>query len=137
MNTTYESRYPELAYECGVGWDELIDKCVDKMLKADPTVNFMQIKEKFGGLRIYYSHSGKVENLLDDYVADAEDEAERTCMLCGSQFLVRPRIDSGDVRISCRKCEENKKAGLSYYGRLGWMSKEDYDEYCKKYYADK
>ena len=136
MENTYESRYPDLAYECGAGWDELIDKCVDKMLKADPTVNFLQIKEKFGGLRIYYSHSGNVGNLLDDYIADAEDEAEKTCMLCGSTDYVA-LLNDGWLRTVCKQCEKNKEAGLFYYGRLGWMNKEDYDEYCKKYYADK
>ena len=128
MENTYESRYPHLAYECGGGWDELIDKCVDKMLKADPTVNFLQIKEKFGGLRIYYSHSGNVESLLDDYVADAEDEAEKTCMLCGSTTNVR-RTAEGWIRTECTLCNEKRTAGLFYYGRkLGWLSREDYKE---------
>lgn len=126
METTYESRYPDLAYECGAGWDELIDRCVDKMLRVDPDVNFLQIKEKFGGLRIYFSHSGKVGNLLDDYVADAEDEAEKTCMICGSTTYV-VRTTEGWIRTECTSCKEKREAGLFYYGRgTGWMSREDY-----------
>lgn len=126
METTYESRYPDIPYECGGGWDELIDKCVDRMLKADPTVTFLQIKEKFGGLRVYYSHSGNAANLLDDYIADAEDEADRTCMTCGSTDMVSKQYQ-GWVRTICDHCEKQREAGRRYYGRnIGWLTSEEY-----------
>lgn len=108
METTYESRYPELAYECSLGWYELIDNCVDKMVKADPDVVFHQIKEKFAGLRIYYSTSGVADNLLEDYVAQAEDLAEKTCEFCGSTHKVSLKVRNFWYRTLCGECSTDE-----------------------------
>lgn len=102
METNYVSRYPEIPYESGPGWDKLIDETLDKIFEIDPTIEIFQIKEKFGGLRIYL-------NTLDyrpefDEVIDAADLiAQKTCLLCGAKpaRMVAPH---GWYRPACWTC---------------------------------
>lgn len=105
MENTYESRYPEIPYECRDGWTRLIDNCLDKMFAVDPDITIDQVKEKFGGLRIYYTSFSDSYNLLDDFVSDAEDEADVTCEVCGSKSSVRLDVSYGWYSTVCRVCK--------------------------------
>ena len=65
-------------------------------------VHFLQIKEKFGGLRLYYSGG-------DSYIAKLVDEAERksyeTCECCGSMnSTVKMRDVHGWMYTGCSEC---------------------------------
>lgn len=78
----------EIPYECGGGWTKLIDRAVERLFEADPDIAIDQVKEKFGGLRLYFSASNWDDELLshrlDKIVRDAEDEADNTCEQCGA-----------------------------------------------------
>jgi hypothetical protein len=81
--------YPEpYGLECGDGWKDIIERTHEKLVYIDPNYTIFQIKEKFGGLRYYYStlfeHDGIEQNIMDDIVRAAEYEASRTCELCGA-----------------------------------------------------
>ena len=90
--------------ECGAGWNKLISKTVRKLREMDPGVKFMQIKEKFGGLRMYIG-SGTTE--MHELCNKAEDESLITCEICGE-----PGKERGGhwIRTLCDACEEERNA---------------------------
>lgn len=71
--------------ECEKGWHPLIWKYCEKITRIEPNVVFMQIKEKFAGLRIYCAGSEDAENMdiVHDLCELAEQESYRTCERCG------------------------------------------------------
>jgi hypothetical protein len=94
QNDFYE-KYPSLfshdnkiSLECGNGWYALLDGLCftisqhQSKLDEANRIKLKQIKEKFGGLRVYYDGG-------DNYIAGAVDMAEKmsyyTCEVCGNQ----------------------------------------------------
>lgn len=73
--------------DVGPGWTQIVSDCVDALLEADPKTEFLQIKEKFGGLRIYAQPSNW------DIIAPFMNEASRTCEETGEPGVLR-----GDLR---------------------------------------
>lgn len=58
----YESLIPYVhfdrsgyALECGPGWLQIVLECHAKLLEIDPDYKILQIKQKFNGLRYYFS----------------------------------------------------------------------------------
>ena len=66
---------------CGDGWFEIIRKACKRIMDSNPPEDFRfgQVKEKFGGLRIYpeihYDPAAKI-------IEEAEVEASNTCEWC-------------------------------------------------------
>ena len=86
-------RYPEFfssaplrEIACLPGWLDLIDELCGTLktyLKAHPEVpevRVRQVKEKFGGLRFYYSGG---DTACREVVAAAEQRSLSTCEVCG------------------------------------------------------
>ena len=67
------------AKDVGPGWSPIVNEVVGVIEEKGGFI--MQVKEKFGGLRIY-SHGGDYD-AIDTVVKLAEAEAERTCEVCG------------------------------------------------------
>ena len=67
-------------YECDKGWHHLIEETIAKIKEIDPDIQFTQIKEKFGGLRIYV---GRASEETYDVIAEAEQKSYKTCEVCG------------------------------------------------------
>jgi len=72
----------------GDGWYNLIDRTCQKILdyckdKNIEVPQFDQVKEKFGGLRMYFND--KVGGDIHDIVSEAEDESFRTCEESGRE----------------------------------------------------
>jgi len=76
-------------FECGNGWTELllefanaVANTISKLpMEQGTKIVCLQIKEKFGGIRIYYS---PVHPSIDNAVWVAEGKSMRTCEKCGS-----------------------------------------------------
>jgi hypothetical protein len=68
-----------------------------------PHVEVQQVKEKFGGLRFYFSGG---DERIDGMVLMAEAIAERTCEVCGKPG--RPR-EGGWIRTLCDEHAEGRK----------------------------
>jgi len=75
--------------ECGDGWYNLIYDCckeIDKLYKRRNKdinkIQIYQIKEKYGGLRIYL---GNYIEGTDEIVNKYEDESMKVCEICGGQ----------------------------------------------------
>lgn len=94
-------------WECGIGWRKLYQPIVDDIkqlnigLPEDEKIRILQIKEKFGGLRIYLNYYPAI-------VRDRIDEAERlsygTCEQCGATENTGLLYYAGWIYNCCRDC---------------------------------
>jgi len=107
-DTLYE-KYPDLfaniGIECNMGWYDIISsvcyriKQHEKNKKSDYyPVTFDQIKEKYGGLRVYYSGG---DDYVDGVIDMAEEMSYKTCERCG--FPGSPNRQ-GWMMTLCDKC---------------------------------
>lgn len=107
--------------ECGSGWKPLIRKCLEVYEKHGAKV--AQIKEKFGGLRIYFdlpddlSDRDDVWKICWEAEKEAEDASFKICEDCGSAGVIRNV--SGWLRTLCDpchvRCEEERKRRVAEY----------------------
>jgi hypothetical protein len=90
-------------FECGDGWYNILDNLfanIKRELECNPIKDFyiIQVKEKFGSLRVYTSYSTeRIEQLIDW----AEETSLETCENCGREAEVDY---SGWVKVLCPKC---------------------------------
>ena len=99
-------------FSCGDGWFNILDQLMgniqhhidwkNKNSEVVPQVTLDQVKEKFGGLRFYYTGG---DEHIRGLVSMAESMSEVTCEVCGS-----PGKRDGNGWISTR-CEEHKLKG--------------------------
>jgi len=79
-----------MSADVGNGWDHIVDPLIAEAKRLGATIH--QIKEKFGGLRFYYSFNEQVN--ITDYetkqrqsfrsmVVNAEHASMKTCEECG------------------------------------------------------
>ncbi|KAF7364777.1 hypothetical protein MVEN_00347600 [Mycena venus] len=91
----------ELGCSCDIddGWEPLLRRlCVD--IHHEKTLHFMQIKEKFGGLRAYTNGcSDEVMKRVDA----AEEESFWTCERCGKDGQLAS-ANSGWLFTTCQDC---------------------------------
>lgn len=100
--------------ECGEGWYDLIDRACEQIewvlraVNSTPqnkgSVEFEQIKEKFGTLRLYYSTKNLNEterDIIDSITSYAEHVSSYTCEECGTT-LARTSV-GGWLRTMCDK----------------------------------
>ena len=92
--------------ECNKGWYPLLDPIYDFVSWYNSThlehIEFLQIKEKFGGLRVYTNFSVKE---LNELIEEAEDKSYCTCELCGSteNVTTKPNRPHGWILTLCDK----------------------------------
>ncbi|ANL12011.1 MULTISPECIES: hypothetical protein [unclassified Rhizobium] len=95
-----KSKYPRLVddpyFECKEGWAGLLDdflSVVDRVLPADREFRLLQVKEKMGGLRIYYSAvPSEAAEEIRNAERRAEMRSEHICETCGK----RGRMSNSD-----------------------------------------
>lgn len=73
-------KYESLRLECGDGWRPLIRRTLLKLEEVSPGFSILQIKEKFGLLRMHLSGLNEEGFLL---VSEAECESGSICEVCG------------------------------------------------------
>lgn len=104
----YNSTPEQSCMWCGIeadnGWYDLIRNLCEKIMALDPPEEFKadQVKEKFGGLRFYYSNGSKEIGKL---VGEAETESYKTCETCGSKENVTCEGRPHWVRSLCAECD--------------------------------
>jgi hypothetical protein len=101
-------------FECGSGWFNIIDTLCEaiqhhvdwksRLMSTEEREYFQvtadQVKEKFGGLRFYYSGGDEeIRGMVDM----AELMSHKICELCGSPGIKR---SSGWVVVRCDSCVE-------------------------------
>lgn len=99
----------EDAIQCvGDGWRYLVERIYTERDKMDPRIKIVQVKEKFGRLRVYWDDpewtEGKDRNLLPfcTIINEAEKESGKVCELCGKPG----RITDSRGWLMCR-CSEH------------------------------
>ena len=118
-NNEPKEPYELFGIECGEGWKGLYQPIIDYISEYnknnDDKIEIHQIKEKFGGLRIYLSrYTDELRQMIDD----AEDESYNTCEVCG-KYIKKPIVEHHWIYPMCRKCfrkgEEKKEEVLKQY----------------------
>jgi len=111
-----EERFPKMfaepygGFACGEGWWPILEALCgqiqhhidwkNKQGNVVHQVTVAQIKEKFGGLRFYYSGG---DDAIDGMVRMAESWAARSCEDCGAPGKSR---DSGWIKTRCDHHED-------------------------------
>ena len=92
--------------ECSDGWLGIIQPILDYIEEynidkaEDYQIKILQIKEKWGGLRIYTNF----ETLeLKQMIRDAESESYKTCEICGTNLNVGHTV-GGWITTCCENC---------------------------------
>jgi len=76
---------------CDEGWWRIISMCDRELALLDPGYTIFQIKEKFGGLRYYYSPSNPLDaESMDVIIRKHEKICSMTCEVTGGHgYLMR------------------------------------------------
>ncbi|QIE22970.1 hypothetical protein SBC2_09830 [Caballeronia sp. SBC2] len=96
-------------FECKSGWGVLLRDLsteLEKVARATPDEPFaiVQVKEKFGALRVYFEREKPYS--IWELLNDAYDQSRVTCELCGKPGTltrVRPHI-----RVVCHQCSAHR-----------------------------
>ena len=93
----------------GDGWFELIYKLCEEIRDLHPHPEFcvLQVKEKFGGLRFYVTHSTAD---ISAAIHGAEQKSCKICEDCGTTegVTTSPRPGKSWIRSLCPACREPK-----------------------------
>ena len=95
-------------FECGDGWFFIIDKLCSQLQwdidhNKQPQLEFIQVKEKFGSLRLY--NSGATEQ-QEGMISLVEYLSNFICEDCGSTDNVKQ--SKGWIYTRCEKCRKKK-----------------------------
>lgn len=88
----------------GEGWIDLIDRMCQELMEKHPWVEFTQIKEKFGQLRVYIAPS---QVTLPEYdaarklIGRYEAESDSICEQCGAPGKLNR--ERGWIRVECEE----------------------------------
>ena len=119
--TQLEDKYSKLldlnyGFEIGIGWLSIIETFLEKASAYQEYIKIVQIKEKFGSLRIYYSYreddefewddidSAKKEEIYEmvsSLVHEAEFKSSIACIGCGTEENVVKRISYDKYCTTC------------------------------------
>ena len=74
--------------DCGQGWRDLLERCCDRIESAlveGGAFNALQLKEKFGSLRFYWSGAmpDAAKAKVEEAIALAEARSACSCEICG------------------------------------------------------
>jgi Mor family transcriptional regulator len=95
----------ELAKNCvGPGWSKLIDKIFNVADSGGRPMTIHQVKEKFGGLRFYFSAPSVVFDKIYDASMLAETESFKICEQCGETGQLQTS-STGWIYTACEKCK--------------------------------
>ena len=99
-------------FEVPTGWDWIVEKYLEKtqwdVVHNGLEMKIIQIKEKFGELRIYTDVESHNDYLDSENIAYCSALADHTCEDCG--VMTKAKIyTSGWIRGLCSKCFEERK----------------------------
>ena len=70
----------------GRGWWPTMFDLDEALARTDPDAEYVQVKEKFGGLRVYTSALSDEGHAA---IRDAEERSYKTCETCGRDGVLR------------------------------------------------
>lgn len=89
---------PRKYIDIGKGWWNVVAALNWRLSELNPDYRLLQVKEKFGGLRYYYTTNAETGPTFRVLVSEVEDICWRTCEVCGKPGVVR---DRAWVRVLC------------------------------------
>ena len=82
-------REPDCGAWCPVGWQSMVEELCSKLTEIvdEKKLAFQieQIKEKFGGLRFYYSYEGDRAPEIADLIHETEQRSFKICEVTGEE----------------------------------------------------
>ena len=121
----YASSFQLFLFECGDGWFDLLDRTFSKMLVAaryPEDIFISQVKEKWAGLRIYFSCHADDAEALRSITYAAEDESFHICEVCGREGSIR------EIHGFQTLCDEHYNERLEYYKKIEGLKEYDLDK---------
>jgi hypothetical protein len=123
----FHGQPPRVASWAPAGWMPLVTTLLedlDAMLDASEAKRFHieQIKEKFGGLRVYWSLGPEKTTVMD--VSDAQSSQRLECLPKRPSPVferITARISEAEARAA-RTCQRCGCAGASKGSERGWLS---------------
>lgn len=107
-----QEKYIKEVKEHYPGWANLIDEINEYILEFDPNYEIRQIKEKFGGLRYYFSFSSNMKEIsmaeISDKVLTLADKSYTICEKCSSTENVENTADNYWLKTLCNKCRKER-----------------------------
>ncbi|GLR89740.1 hypothetical protein [Bradyrhizobium iriomotense] len=104
--------------ECNAGWHDVLTRLCVRIriaVQADGgPFKFSQIKEKFGGLPLYWNGevSPPTDTQIEEAIALAEARSVVTCEICGEEGRPRHFVD-GKSHVSCRRYDRESVSFVS------------------------
>ena len=102
----------------GPGWRKILETLSGQLASEGVTpMDIAQVKEKFGGLRVYlWNETDKI----GEYLSAAEEAAENTCERCGSTLEVVteatwPEERRGWIKTLCPACWAKRRESMQKY----------------------
>jgi hypothetical protein len=86
-----------------LGWESLVTEALTKLAgnrNYDKDLQILQIKDKFGGLRIYTNFTNE---RIREIISDAELLSSRTCIECGA---TEEYVDRENYSNFCKTCRD-------------------------------
>lgn len=103
---------------CSRGWYPIIIELDQQLAAIDPDYELHQVKEKYAGLRVYYSTQVEgAREQMEQLVDAAEERCESTCELCGGPGS-RHVTPHGWYRTLCEACATAEGKGYEPVGEL-------------------
>lgn len=91
--------------EFGDGWLDLVNSTLEKIEAIDPHFRVLQIKEKWGKLRLYgessYEYGTPNSMLIESIIDEAEEHSGTVCEFCGLPGKLY--TSHGETRTVCKK----------------------------------
>lgn len=84
----------------GIGWHHIIDRMITELVELEWNKDLHQIKEKFGGLRVYI---GDENEAMAEVICRAERYASVTCEACGDPGESR---NTRWIKTLCDECNK-------------------------------
>lgn len=91
-------------FECDDGWYDILVELGPKLIAIDPTIYVDQVKEKFGGLRVYLGDMELSKEKWDEAqreISAAADKSWKTCEVCSKPGSRRA---GGWIKVLCDEC---------------------------------
>lgn len=106
---------PDHLLDVEYGWRALLENLHEELFAIVPNYTVGQVKEKFGGLRVYLDYGDPLErteaeaacvDLAEDLIEKYEEESYRTCEFCGEPG--EPTAD-GWIKTLCDDCARGRR----------------------------
>lgn len=94
--------YPSCGFYIGAGWIPTVVVTLDKMIAAGWDRDLSQVKQKFGGLRIY---TGWVSPPVQQIISAAEATCDKLCEWCGEPHGLNIPLSGTALCPECRETE--------------------------------